>query len=345
MRSGKRTELVTRLGGALAGLIVLAMMLAACGTGQAAAPKLTVYSGRTEGLIGPLLERFAQETGTDVQVRYGDTAQLAATILEEGEASPADVFLAQDAGALGAVQAAGRFRKLPEATLQKVNPRFRSPLGEWVGLSGRARVVAYNTDRLKPEDLPDSILGFTDPKWKGRIGWAPTNGSFQAFVTALRHTEGEAGARAWLEGIQANQPRVYPNNISIVDAVGKGEIDVGFVNHYYLYTFLKERGESFPVRNYHPRASGAGAMINVAGIGILKTSQNVATAERFVEYLLAQPAQEYFAGETFEYPLAQGVPASPGVEPLTSFQAPNIDLGSLSDLDATLRLLRETGVL
>ncbi|HEX2172350.1 MAG TPA: iron ABC transporter substrate-binding protein [Dehalococcoidia bacterium] len=337
---------MTRLGATFLGLLALATVLAACGTGQAAQPsKLTVYSGRTEGLIGPLLDQYARETGTDVQVRYGDTAQLAATILEEGDQSPADVFLAQDAGALGAVQAAGRFRKLPDATLQRVDPRFRSPQGEWVGLSGRARVVAYNTTKLKPEDLPDSILGFTDPAWQGRIGWAPTNGSFQAFVTALRHTEGEAGAKAWLEGIKANQPRVYPNNISIVDAVGKGEIDVGFVNHYYLYTFLKEQGQSFPVRNYHPRASGPGAMINVSGIGILKTSQNAASAERFVDYLLAQPAQEYFATETFEYPLVQGVPASPGVEPLTSFQTPNIDLGSLSDLDATLRLLRETGVL
>lgn len=321
------------------------LLIAVACSGQSSPSTLTIYSGRNERLVGPLLEQFAKATGTDIKVRYGDTAELAATILEEGNNTPADIFFAQDAGALGAIAQTGRLRALPETALKKVDERFRSPKGEWVGLSGRARVVAYNTNKLKETDLPDTIHGFTDPKWKGKIGWAPTNGSFQAFVTALRLTDGEDGAGAWLEGIQKNQPKVYANNNAILDAVGKGEIEVGFVNHYYLHTFLREQGESFPVRNYHPRAGGSGAMVNVAGIGVLNTTKNSQLAERFVEFMLAKEAQEFFAKETFEYPMASGVPALSGIQPLTSINAPKIDLSDLSDLEGTLRLLRNKNVL
>jgi iron(III) transport system substrate-binding protein len=331
--------------GIVLALLGLAVLASACTATAASQATLTIYAGRNERLMGPLLEQFARETGTNIQVRYGDTVELAAALLEEGDRSPADIFFAQDAGALGAVARAGRFRTLPQAALNAVDERFRAPDGTWVGLSGRARVVAYNTTLLKESDLPDSIHGFTEAPWRGKLGWAPTNGSFQAFVTALRLTEGDAGAKAWLEGIKRNQPKVYPNNIAIVDAVGKGEIAAGFVNHYYLYTFLRERGESFPVRNYHPRAGGPGAMINVAGIGILKTTSHAPAAERFVDFMLSKSAQRYFAEQTFEYPLVKGVAPQSGLPPLEAITAPKIDLGNLSDLQGTLRLLQEVGVL
>lgn len=329
-------------------LLTLAMITAGCGVvplTQAEPGTLTVYSGRTQALVGPLLEQFAKDTGINIQVRYGDTAELAATILEEGNNSPADIFFAQDAGALGALAKAGRLQKLPDAALQKVDAKFRSPAGEWVGVSARARTVVYNTKQLKPEDLPDTVLGFTDPKWKGALGWAPTNASFQAFVTAIRVTEGEEAAKAWLEGIKKNQPRVYPNNITIVDAVGKGEIAAGFVNHYYLYNFLKEQGDDFPARNYHPRGGGPGAMVNVAGLGMLTTAKNTAAAERFIAYMLDKDAQTYFSQETSEYPLLAGVDPLPGLAPLSSINTPKVDLSNLADLQGTLKLLRDTGVL
>lgn len=310
-----------------------------------ATEQLTVYSGREEKLVAPLIARFTEETGVQVQVRYGDTAELAATILEEGANSPADVYFAQDAGALGALSAAQRLTVLPDDVLGRVDDRFRAPSGEWVGISGRARVVVYNTDALSEADLPDSILGFTDPQWRGRIGWAPTNGSFQSFVTALRLTQGEEVARQWLEGIQANQPKVYKNNTAIVTAVGAGEVEVGFVNHYYLYRIVAERGEGFPAGNYHPRGGDAGAMVNVAGVGILRTSDNQAAAERFVAYLLTDEAQRYFSEQTFEYPLVTGIEADPRLVPLDEIQAPEIDLGNLADLERTLELLQETGVI
>jgi iron(III) transport system substrate-binding protein len=315
---------------------------ATAATGEGA---ITVYSGRSEELVGPIIERFREETGIQINVRYGDTAELASTILDEGENSPADVFFAQDAGALGALQEEGRLTAMPNTVLDQVDERFRSTEDNWVGVSGRARVVAYNTQALTETDLPDTILGFTDPQWKGRIGWAPTNASFQAFVTALRLLEGEEAARQWLEGIQANEPKVYQNNSAIVEALGRGEIDVGFVNHYYLFRFLEEQGEDFPVRNYYLTNGDPGALVNVAGAGILNTSQNQEGAQQFVEFLLSEDAQQYFADETYEYPLANSIAANPALPSLDQIQTPQLELGQLSDLQGTLELLQDVGVL
>jgi iron(III) transport system substrate-binding protein len=319
-----------------------AMMASACGGDGGS---LTIYSGRTQSLVEPLLEQFSEDTGIEIRVRYGDTAELAATILEEGDNSPADVFFAQDAGALGALVEENRLAAIPERFLERVPERLRSPDGHWVGVSGRVRVVAYNTNELSEGDLPDSILDFTDPKWKGRIGWAPTNGSFQAFVTGLRVLEGEDGARDWLRGIKANDPKDYPNNVAVVDAVGNGEVDVGFVNHYYLLRFIDEQGEDFPARNYYFGGGDPGALINVAGLGVLTTSDHESQAHRFIDYMLSKSAQEYFSQETFEYPLIEGVEPSEGLRPLAELEQPDIDLSDLSDLRGTLDLLRETGVL
>ena len=304
-------------------------------------PSLTVYSGRNESLVGPLLTQFAEDTGVSIQVKYGGTAEIAATILEEGDNSPADVFYAQDAGALGALQAEERLAALSDDILDAVEPRFRSPQGMWVGASGRARVVVHNTDNVKPEDLPPSILDFVAPEWKGRIGWAPTNGSFQAFVTAMRVVLGNDRTRAWLEGIKANEPNVYPKNTPTVQAAVDGEIDVGFVNHYYLFRIRAEQGDDVPADNYFPPNGDLGSLINVAGAGIIAGSQNQEAAEQFVAYLLSRQAQEYFASETYEYPLARGVAAHPNLPPLSEIQTPDIDLGDLADLRGTLELLQE----
>jgi iron(III) transport system substrate-binding protein len=326
------------------GLLITGTLLAGCNLG-APPQSITVYSGRAEELVGPLIERFETETKIDVEVRYADTAELASTILEEGANSPADVYFAQDAGALGAVAEAGLLEALPAEILNRVPAALRSPEGEWVGVSGRARVVVYDSRELTEADLPTSIHGFTDPAWSGRLGWAPTNGSFQAFVTALRVLEGEDAARAWLEGIVANQPRVYESNTNIVQAVADGEIDAGFVNHYYLLRFLAEQGESFPARNHFMPGSDPGSLVNVAGAGILASSNADASARRFVEFLLNDASQAYFAQETFEYPLVAGVAGPAGMPALAELQTPDIDLSSLADLEGTLQLLNETGVL
>jgi iron(III) transport system substrate-binding protein len=269
---------------------------------------------------------------------------MANLILTEGANSPADVFFGQDAGALGALSEEGMLATLPDELLETVDERFRSPSGEWVGVSGRARVVVYNTDALTESDLPESILDFTDSAWSGRIGWAPTNGSFQAFVTALRVLEGDEAARAWLDGIQANDPGVYEGNNPALDAVIAGEIDVAFINHYYLMQRLAEEPD-VPAANYFLTGGDPGALVNVAGAGILETAEHTEAARRFVEYLLSDEAQTYFADETKEYPLIEGVTADSALPALDEIGTPEIDLSDLSDLEGTLEMLQEAGVL
>ena len=203
------------------------------------------------------------------------------------------------------------FAPLPADLLNQVPEWARSPQGKWVGISGRSRTVVYNTDRLTAADLPDDMFGFTDPVWQDRIGWAPTNASFQTMVTAMRAEWGEERTRQWLEGIKANNARIYPKNTPQVAAAAAGEIDVGFVNHYYLFRFLAEEGDDFSARNYHPRGGGPGAIVMVAGAGILSSGENPENAQKFLEFMLSPVAQQYFAGQTFEYPLVDGVKTGP----------------------------------
>ena len=304
---------------------------------------LVVYSGRSESLVDAVIQQFSQASGVEVEVKYGGTSQLAATLLEEGENSPADIFFAQDPGGLGAVEA--MLITLPDRILSRVPDWAHSPQGKWVGLSGRARTVVYNPKRVTEEELPDDVWDFVNPEWKDRIGWAPTNASFQTMVTAMRALWGEEKAIEWLEGVQANNPTIYPKNTPQVAAVAAGEIDVGLVNHYYLFRFLAEEGEDFPARNYHPRAGGPGATIMVAGAGILNSSDNRGAAEKFLEFMLSRVGQQYFAGQTFEYPLVEGVNVPHVLVPLDEINHPSISLKDLSDLEGTQQLLRKTGVL
>ena len=328
-------------------LLPVALIAGALGSiamNDAPSSPLVVYCGRGEELIRPLFEQFQQQSGMAVEVRYGGTAELAATILEEGDRSPADVFFAQDAGALGALKKAGRLATLDESLLERVPATYRSPEGSWVGISGRARVVVYNTDRLKEADLPDDMDGFTDPAWKGRIGWAPENGSFQAFVTALRVREGDEKALAWLKGIQANEPRVFAKNSAIVAAVAAGEIDAGFVNHYYLFGARKTNPDIAAENYYFPRQH-AGTLVNVAGAGVLASSDNQEAARSLVAFLLSPDAQAYFARETSEYPLVEDVPLREDIPALNAVPVLEIDLNLLDDLPGTLELIHAAGVL
>ena len=256
---------------------------------------------------------------------------------------------AQDPGGIGAVPNAGLFSALPAETLAKVPPRFAADDGSWVGISGRARTVVYNTDEISDPvtQLPDDLMGFTDPAWNGRLGWAPSNGSFQAMVTAVRAIWGEEKTREWLQGIQANNPVVYSDNTPIVEAVAKGEITAGFVNHYYLYRFLTAEGEDFAARNYFLPSGGPGSLIMVSGAGILENADNAQNAQRFVDFLLSLPAQQYFASQTFEYPLIENVTTVSNLPPLAELDAVAIDipLGDLADLQGTQDMLIDLGII
>ena len=311
-------------------------------TNGAAPGSLVVYSGRSESLVAPVIRQFQDATGIEVQVKYGGSSAIAATIQEEGKNSPADVFWAQEPGALAALS--GMFKPLPSDITLAVPEWARDSDGSWVGVTGRARVIIYNAD-LDESELPKSVEELTDPKWKGRIGWPPTNASFRVMVTAMRHIWGEDKTREWLEGMIANEVRVYPKNTPIVDAAGKGEVDVGLVNHYYLHRFIAERGDDFGARNLFLNDGGPASLVMVAGSGILKTSPNSENAELFLRFLLSQVAQQYFTASVYEYPLIEGVKTHRLLPPIDTLNGPEIDFALLDDLAGTEALLREVGAI
>ena len=328
-------------------LVVLLVALVGASAFAADEQVLTVYSGRNESLIGPILAQFSEDTGIAVEVLYGGTSAVANQILTEGENSPADVFIAQDGGALGALAAADRLQDLPDATLERVvDAAFASPDGLWVGLSGRARVLVYNPQMLEELslELPDSILDLTDKKWRGRVGWAPTNASFVSNITAMRVLLGDCDTEDWLAGMIANDAQAYPKNTPIVQAVINGEIPVGLVNHYYLYRFLAEDPEITATLHFFP-GGDVGSLINIAGAAILRTSDQQDLALALVDYLLSDTAQAYFAQTTYEYPLVETIAPSVDLPALADIEAPAIDLSDLADLQGTLEMIEDSGAL
>lgn len=317
--------------------------LVGCSSNSAESQTLTIYSGRSEEFIAPFLEAFTAETGIAVDARYGDSAALAAQILEEGENSPADLFLSQDAGSLGAVSAAGLLAKLSDATLGKVSTEYRSPSQDWVGITGRARVFVYSPDRVS--EKPTSIDDLLDSSWNQRIGIAPTNASFQAFISALIQVRGEAAAETWLNGVKANNPKFYEKNSQIVEAVDAGQIDLGLTNHYYLWEVAEDLGRDINAAIDFFAPGDLGNLVNVSGAGILNTSKNKDGATALIDFLLSDGTQKGFVEDTHEYSLL--LPdLAPGYMPkLSEIRSPAVDLSTLSDLRRTQQLLIKVGLI
>jgi iron(III) transport system substrate-binding protein len=330
---------------ALVLVLAAAATVAGCGGGGGSSGPLTIYSGREEELVAPLFEMFTEQTGIEVEVRYGDSAELAATIAEEGENSPADAFFSQDPGSLGAIES--QLSELPQEILERVDRRFRDSDGRWVGTSGRARVIVYNTDELIEDQVPDSVFDLTHAHWKASVGIAPTNASFQAFVTGMRLADGDEKTREWLEALKRNEPKFYEKNAAIVEAVAAGEVEVGLVNHYYLY-LIKAESPDAPVANHFLARGDPGALVSVAGAGVLESADDTSQAEQFIEYLLSQEGQRFYvdAAEEAEYPLIEGIEPKEGLPSLTELEGPDVDLTSFgAEHEATIELLRDTGFL
>ena len=332
-------------------VVVVAAILVALSavSGAATAPSqttsLTIYSGREERLVKPIMDRFTRETGIQLNVRYASSTALATALVEEGRNSPADLYWSQEPGTLGLVGARGLLRRLPQKTVGKVPSRFSTASRRWVGTSGRSRVLVYNTQALTPRQLPTSVWGLANQRWKGKIGIAPANASFQAFLGATIHLHGESRVRDWLRGLEANDVTFYPNNTAVVQAVGRGDVEVGLVNHYYLYNLLSDT-PNLPARNHWFRTGDPGNLVLAAGVGIVSATRRGATAQRFVDFLLSKWAQRFIARGpgAAEYPLVKGVPRRPGLPALMTIKGPKYNLGRLSaDLAPAVRLLLEVG--
>jgi iron(III) transport system substrate-binding protein len=330
--------------------VTATLVLAGCSP-SAEAPEpddrsLVVYSGRDEELVGPLIDAFEAASGITVKVRYANSIEMAAQLLEEGERTPAQVFLSQEAGALGALSGAGLLAELPGDITEAVDPQYTSADGTWVGLTGRARVIAYDGEELTESDVPTSVFDLTDPRWSGQVGIAPTNASFQSFVTALRVLEGEEATEAWLRGLVANDAQIFPRTGAILEAVNTGAIDVGLINHYYWFQQAAEVGPAnMRAQLRYGEPGTASALVNVTGAGILAPSADNAEALEFVRYLLSIEGQGYFVAQTTEYSVVPDGPTPADAPALDDIRGPELDFADLADLDGTIALLQKVGLL
>ena len=308
------------------------------------AESLVLYSGRDEELVQPLIDQFVSETGIEVEVRYGNSAEMGAQLLEEGDSTPADVFLTQEVGAAGVLAKAGLLTPLPDDVVELAEERFRP--GEdnaWVGVTGRSRVIVYNPE-LVPEP-PTGVMDLTDPKYAGMTAWVPGNAGFQAFITGFRVSQGEDAASAWLDEMAANGAVAYESNGDVLEAVNNGDVPMGLINHYYWARSLPELGDGLVAKLVFPAGDDPGGLVNATAVGITTTGADNPASLELVEYLLSEAGQTYFVTETFEYPVVAGIADPEGVPPLAELEGPAIDLTDLESLEATQALLTEKGLL
>ena len=321
-------------------VLALGLLVGACGGGD---DPLLIYSGRGEELVGPLIEEFRQSSGLEVEVRYAGSTELASTLLEEGSSSEADVFIAQDPASLGL--AAPLMATLSSEVISAVPPRFRDRANRWVGVSGRIRAIIYDRDQVQVSELPHSIDDLLDPRWANMIGVAPTNSSFLAFVAAMILDRGESATLEWLEGLAALEPLDYPKNSPIVAAADAGEVGLGLVNHYYLLR-LQAEGGGKRAANHFLAAGDPGSLVMPSGVAVLAGSDQAENAHSFIEFLLSEESQRYFAETTYEYPLVAGVGPAASLPPIESIPTPEIDLSDLhTALERATDLVAEAGLL
>ena len=338
-RSARRTPFAVAL------LAVAAFVLNGC-SGSEEDADLVIYSGRSEELVAGLISKFEEDSGLSVEVRYGDTAEMAAQLLEEGEQTPAQAFYSQDAGALGALSEAGILAKLPASLTDRVPPAYTSTDDTWVGVTGSARVIAYDPDKVEEADIPDDIAEFTEEEWRGEVAIAPTNASFQSFVTALRVTEGEQAAEEFLRGLVDNDAEIYADNLTMLDGLEAGEVTAGLTNHYYLHEKALEVGEeNVRTQLKFAEPGTAGALVNVTGVGIIKSAPDKGPARKFADFLLSDQTQADFVETTGEFPLVEGVPGPEGLPTLEQLGGAGIDLAQLESLEKTVALLTKVGLI
>ena len=313
-----------------------------------AADKLTIYSGRSERLIKPVLDEFTKKTGVEVELLSSGTTELVNRLKAEGDRTPADLLITNDAGSLEQARFAGILRPLSMREIERaIPPQFRAPDNAWVGLSGRFWIIVYNKTLVKPEELK-SLLDLADPKWKNKIG-IPNSGSeyLQAGVSVIRATHGDGKTKQFLEGLRDNAgAQVYQKSSQIVDAVAKGQVALGIVNHYYVYRHLAAQ-PSAPIAVFMPDQyeGGMGTIMNVAGVGIVKSTKHLDTAKLLVEFLVAQAGQKLFADLDKEYPLHPDVKADPALIERKSFRAAQVPLTRLAELrEPTLTLIEQVGL-
>jgi iron(III) transport system substrate-binding protein len=328
---------------ACAAAVLTAPMLTACGGDDG--PSITVYNAQHEELLAEVAPLFEEETGIEVKLRSGADLELANQLVQEGDASPADVFLTENSPAMSLVGNAGLFTEVDQETLDLIPPDFVPADKKWIGFMGRSTVAMYNTDALSAKDMPDSILDFADPEWAGRISYSPTGADFQAIVSAVLELEGEDATRKWLEGLADNGTE-YDGNDVVLESVNSGEVDAGIAYHYYWYRDQKEAGENSDNTELHFFGDqDPGAFVSVSGAGVLASSDKQTNAQKFVNFLASEEGQQAIADSyALEYPLNPDVSLDPPVKPFTELEPPRIDVATLNS-EPVIELMQDAGLL
>jgi iron(III) transport system substrate-binding protein len=306
---------------------------------------ITVYNAQHESLTQAWADAFTKATGVTVTLRNGDDTELGNQLIQEGSASPADVFLTENSPAMALVEKAGLFAPVDAVTLAQVPAKFRPSTGAWTGIAARTTVFAYNPTLVTEAQLPKSLLDLQNPEWKGRWGASPSGADFQAIVSALVQLKGEPAATAWLTAMKTNA-KAYQGNTTVMKAVDAGEIPGGVIYHYYWFGDQAKTGEnSQNVKLHYFKNEDPGAFVSISGGGVLKTSKNAAAAQAFLKFITGSDGQTILqTGSSFEYPVASDVAANPKLVPLDELDAPTIDPSTL-DSTLTTDLMTQVGIL
>ena len=324
----------------------VALALSACGSSAHGGDAITLYNGQHEQTTAALVAAFEKQTGIKVNVRTGDEAELGNEIMQEGSSSPADVFYTENTPVLEALRERGLLAPVAASTLAAIPSRYNSAQADWVGVSARVSVLVYNTSLIAPSQLPSSILELAEPKWKGKVGFAPSETDFQPLITSIVKFDGVATAERWLKGLQANS-KLYPDNETVVAQVNNGESAVGLINHYYWFRLRAEIGAGAMRSALHYYAAGdPGDLVNVSGAAVLKSSPHRAAAQEFLAFLVSKTGQETIAhSHSYEYPLRPGVAPAPGLRPFDQLKPVALTPAELGDGSQALALEQKLGLL
>jgi iron(III) transport system substrate-binding protein len=340
---------------ALACALALAVGMTACGddsdsggnsaAGSSGSAELTLYNAQHEDLMKLMVGAFTKQTGIKVKMRSGEDLEMANQLVQEGKASPADVFVTENSPGMTLVDSRNGFATLEEATLAQVPSRYAAANRHWVGFAARATVLAYNQDKLGAAQLPASIMDLADPKWKGKVGYSPTGADFQAIVSAVVALKGEDAAKTWLKGLKDNAV-AYKGNSRVMKAVNDGDLDAGVIYHYYWYQDQAEAGEnSDNVKLHFFGHQDPGAFTSVSGAGVLASSKHAAEAQRLVKFLTGKEGQQVLADSSaLEYTVGSGVPANKVLKPLAELDAPAVDVTKLNS-QTVVTMMQDAGIL
>ena len=342
---------------ALAGIALLAtatLGLAACGSGspapaatagEAGSGEITVYNAQHESMTKAWAEEFTKETGIKVTLRQGKDSEMSNQIIQEGDKSPADVFITENSPAMTQVENAGLFADLTDEVKKQVPEEYRPSTNKWTGVAARSTVFVYNKEKLTEDKLPKSLVDLANPEWKGRWGASPSGADFQAIVSAYLELKGEAETEKWLTAMKENF-KGYQGNGAVMKAVNAGEIEGGVIYHYYYYGDQAKTGEnSKNIASHYFKNQDPGAFVSISGGGVLNSSKNKANAEKFLAFITGKKGQELLqTGKDFEYTVGSDVPSNEKLTPLAELDPPTVDASKLNSKKVT-ELMTKAGLL